>query len=92
MTAERTDYVVKLIKSRDAVSKTILGGSTLAMCTHFLPNYSMTSFWADVAMLLAMLFLTRESFDHAFHFIEMHKMCTFHLKFGQFGHDFTGLP
>ena len=33
-----------------------LGDSTLAMCTHFPPNYFMTSILADVATLLAMLF------------------------------------
>ena len=36
-------YVVESIKSRDVVTKTILGGSTLAMYTHFLPKlYNVT--------------------------------------------------
>ena len=34
LSAERADYVVDAIKSRDVVPKTIPGGSTLAMCTH----------------------------------------------------------
>ena len=54
--AERADYVMEPIKSRDAVPKTILGGSTLAMCTDFPPNYLKTSLSIDAAIFFAMLF------------------------------------
>ena len=57
LSAERADYVLEPIKSRDAVPKTILGGSTLAMCTHFPSKLLLfLSLLADVATLSAILF------------------------------------
>ena len=38
LSAERADYVVEPIKSRDAVPQTIVSVSTLAMWTHFPPK------------------------------------------------------
>ena len=38
MFAERANYVVEPIKSRDIVPKTILGGILLAVCTNFPPE------------------------------------------------------
>ena len=38
----KVDYVVEPIKSRNVAPKTIPGGSTLAMCTHYLPKLYVT--------------------------------------------------
>ena len=57
LSEEIADHLVEAIKSRDVVTKTNVGGSTLAMCTHFPQNYFMASLLADVAMLQVILLL-----------------------------------
>ena len=48
--------MVEPIKSRDVSIKTIPGGSTLAMCTHFPPKLLHGITFGDVLTLLAILF------------------------------------
>ena len=56
LSTERADYVVESKKSRDVVPKTILGGSTLAMYTHFPSKLLNDVTFGRCKMLLKMLF------------------------------------